>query len=90
LFDHEENESGEFREGVKLIHKQFYDLLKEQGLKPIGALGKKFDPNFHEALLTDYVEDIEEDMITAEWRKGYLFKERLLRPTQVKVNKKNS
>jgi len=63
------------------------DTLKHEGLKQLDAVGKKFDPNFHEALLTEHNDDSEDDTILAEWLKGYVFKDKLLRPAQVKVNK---
>ncbi len=76
-------------EGVKLIHKKLIDVLKDQGLEQIRSVGEKFDPNLHEAVMVENLDHLEDDQVIEEWRKGYLFKDRLLRPAQVKVNKKN-
>ena len=64
-----------------------FEVLKDHGLKTIHAKGQKFDPRLHEALLTESSEDGEDEIVAEEWRKGYLFNDRLLRPAQVKVLK---
>lgn len=87
LLEHTNVTNQELVTGITLIYQKLKDTLKEQGLKPVHSLGKKFDPNFHEALLVEHNENSEENLIIEEWRKGYIFKERLLRPAQVKVNK---
>jgi len=88
MLDHtDHDEDNEFLKGVKLIYKKLIDVLKEQGLKPIEAVGARFDPGLHEAVLIENGEDGEDEIVTEEWRKGYLFNNRLLRPAQVKVLK---
>jgi molecular chaperone GrpE len=87
LLFHVNNKEHEPDEAVNLIFQKLMDTLKDQGLKQINSVGEKFDPNFHEALLAEHHEDSEEDTVIEEWRKGYVFKDRLLRPAQVKVNK---
>jgi molecular chaperone GrpE len=87
LLFHVNNKEHEVNEGVHLIFQKLMDTLKDQGLKQINSVGEKFDPNFHEALLAEHQKDSEEDTVIEEWRKGYVFKDRLLRPAQVKVNK---
>ena len=87
LLFHVNNKEHEVNDGVNLIFQKLMDTLKDQGLKQINSVGEKFDPNFHEALLTEHQKDTEEDTVIEEWRKGYVFKDRLLRPAQVKVNK---
>lgn len=87
MLDHSNDESHEFLKGIRLIYQKFMDVLNEQGLKPIHARGQKFDPNIHEALLTEISENGEDDIVAEEWRKGYWFNDRLLRPAQVKVLK---
>lgn len=74
-----------FREGMELIHKQYLDLLMEKGLKPIEIKDKKFDPNLHQAFMTEESEDVEEPEIGEEFQKGYALHDRLLRPSLVKV-----
>lgn len=87
MLDHTNNEDNELLKGIKLIYTKLLDALKEHGLKPIEAVGKKFDPYFHEAVLIETGEDGEDDVVAEEWRKGYLFKDKLIRPAQVKVIK---
>ena len=71
--------------GFELIYKQFQDTLTRFGLKPIEAKGKKFDPNFHQAVSTQATNDLEENTVTEEMRKGYTLNGRLLRPAMVSV-----
>jgi len=73
--------------GIQLIYQNLLEILKKEGLKPIKSVGQKFDPNVHEALLIDPSSNGEYEIVAEEWRKGYFFKERLLRPSQVKVAK---
>lgn len=87
LVQHLDAENQDVKEGIKIIYQKFMNTLSEQGLSLVKSVGEKFDPNFHEALLAEHHEDAEEDIVIEEWRKGYLFKDRLLRPAQVKVNK---
>lgn len=87
MLDHSNDENNEFLTGVNLIYQKFIDVLKEQGLKAINATGQKFDPRLHEAMLTENSKNGDDEMVVEEWRKGYLFNERLLRPAQVKVLK---
>jgi molecular chaperone GrpE len=76
----------QYREGVELLYRQLLDSLARMGVVPIEALGKKFDPHLHEALTREETSAYEEHTILQELRRGYLFKDRLLRPSQVKVS----
>ena len=73
--------------GVQLIYRNLLEILIKEGLNPIDAVGKKFDPTIHEALLIDPASEGDHEIVAEEWKKGYLFKGRLLRPAQVKVAK---
>ena len=85
----EEEEIKNLFSGVAMIHRQLLEVLEKEGLKPIKALGEVFDPLFHEAIMQEPpAEGQEDNMITEELRKGYCFKERIVRPTMVKVAKK--
>lgn len=74
-----------FRVGVSMIYKQMQEILAKNGLEVIDTKGKKFDPNFHQAVLR--VQDIEkeDDMIAQEMQKGYTVKGRVIRPSMVQV-----
>jgi molecular chaperone GrpE len=73
------------REGFGLIYKQLQDMLARFGLKAIEAKGQKFDPNFHQAVSTEATDQVEENTVLQEMRKGYLLHGRLLRPAMVSV-----
>jgi molecular chaperone GrpE len=74
--------------GFELIYKQLQDTLARFGLKPLEAKGKKFDPNFHQAVSTKPAKDTEENTVIDEMRKGYTLNGRLLRPAMVSVSTK--
>ena len=74
--------------GFELIYKQLQDTLTRFGLKAIEAKGKKFDPNFHQAVSTQATSDVEENTVIDEMRKGYTLNGRLLRPAMVSVSVK--
>lgn len=72
--------------GFKMINDSIFQVLEEDGLKEIEALNKKFDPNFHHAIEKINDKEIEDGIITEVVTKGYMYKERILRPAMVKVN----
>lgn len=73
-----------FSQGVEMIFRQFMKVLEDEGLKPIETEGAQFDPNVHEALLKE-ASDKEENTILAELQKGYYLKDKVIRPSRVKV-----
>ncbi len=75
-----------YREGVELLYRQMLDTLARIGVVPIDAVGKRFDPHLHEALAREENSQLAENTVTRELRRGYLFKDRLLRPAQVAVS----
>lgn len=75
-------------QGVEMILKQFKDLLAKYGVREIKALKEPFDPNLHEAMMHEVVDDHDENIVIDEFQKGYILKDRLLRPSMVKVSKK--
>ncbi len=73
-------------QGVKLIHKQFKELLKRFGVEEVTALYCKFDPNLHQAVMQVEGDEEEKDQtVVQEIEKGYLLKGKLLRPSKVVV-----
>lgn len=83
----ENSDMNSFKKGLTMIFSQLKSVLETEGLSAIEAVGKEFDPYYHEAVLTA-VGDYEEDIILEEYEKGYLFKTRVLRPSKVKVGKR--
>jgi len=71
--------------GVEMIHKQLVDLLKKHHVTEIAAEGKPFDPNFHQALTREEREDIDEPLVAEVYQRGYMYFDKLLRPTLAKV-----
>lgn len=78
-------DSKNFYVGIELIYKQFQDVLVKLGLEPVKIEDGKFDPNSHQALITEESEDIEVTTVSEELQRGYRLHNRLLRPTLVKV-----
>jgi molecular chaperone GrpE len=72
-------------DGIELINRKLQAVLEAQGLCPIEAVGKEFDPNLHEAVLEG---EGEEGKVIEELQRGYKFQERVLRPALVKVGRK--
>src|SRR5437870_7381383 len=81
-----EGEQSPIYSGMTLVLKQLNDLLAENGLQPIDAEGKKFDPNLHEAIAHEPSDQFREGIVLRQTRRGYRFKDRLLRPSSVVVS----
>jgi molecular chaperone GrpE len=75
-------------EGVEITLNEFLKVLEKSGVTRVDALGKKFDPNIHEALYQEERDDLEPDTIVSEFQKGYMLNGRLIRPSRVSVSKK--
>lgn len=72
------------REGMQMVYKKFLKILCGYGLEPIECVGKKFDPNSHEALCREQCGK-ETDTILEDLGKGYRLKSRVIRPSKVKI-----
>jgi molecular chaperone GrpE len=77
-------------EGVRAVERQLRNALEAQSVTRIDALGQPFDPEFHEALGTEHVEDQEEDTVSSEIEPGYKMGEKIIRPARVRIVKRNS
>ncbi len=75
-------------EGMELIYKQFKNVLEKNGLTPIKALGEKFDPYKHEAMMQTLTDECEENTILEEFTRGYMLNNRVIRYSKVRVSKK--
>ncbi len=71
--------------GIKMVHKQLKEILTSLGVEEIPALGEKFNPNLHAAVAHEDNEEFGENEIMFEMLKGYKFKDKVLRPSMVKV-----
>ncbi|MDU2517339.1 nucleotide exchange factor GrpE [Staphylococcus epidermidis] len=74
------------QKGVQMVHESLLRALKDNGLEEILAEGKEFDPNLHQAVVQDDNPDFKSGEVTLELQKGYKLKDRVLRPSMVKVN----
>lgn len=81
----DEKDGKSFREGIELIYRQFMDVLRKQGVKPIEIEESRFDPRMHQAFSSETAENVEEPEVSEVLQKGYLIHDRLLRPSLVKV-----
>ncbi|HDX8651835.1 TPA: nucleotide exchange factor GrpE [Staphylococcus aureus] len=74
------------QKGVQMVHESLINALKDNGLEVIKTEGEAFDPNIHQAVVQDDNPDFKSGEITQELQKGYKLKDRVLRPSMVKVN----
>ena len=82
------DELSKFLAGFKMMYATLMDILKKFGVEEINRVGEKFNPNEEEALMTDCIEDMEDDVVIEVLLKGYKLKGRVIRPASVKVNSK--
>ena len=81
-----EGEQSPVFSGMSLVLKQINDFLADNGLQPIETVGQKFDPNLHDAIAHEPSDSVPENHIVRQTRRGYRFKDRLLRPSSVVVS----
>ena len=74
-----------FTQGMEKIDKQFITVLEGLGITPIEAVGKEFDPNYHNAVMHVDDENYGENVVVEEFQKGYLYKDSVVRHSMVKV-----
>ena len=77
-----------YAKGMQLIFEQLKKALENAGLEEIKAMDEEFDPNVHNAVMTDNLEEKEDGTITKVLQKGYKLKDKVIRPSMVAVNKK--
>lgn len=81
-----EDELSNFLKGFKMIYCNLVQILENYGVKAIDGSNKPFDPAYHQAVLTEHVEDKEPGMVLEVLQKGYLLKDRVIRPAMVRVS----
>lgn len=79
---------GKFVEGIKLIETQLFKVLGKYGVKPIETIEKPFDPKLHEAVIEEDNNELPHHTVIEELQRGYFLKERVIRPSKVKVSKR--
>lgn len=78
-------EEDAFAEGIRMIYKQLMTTLEELGVKQIEAVGKEFDPDFHNAVMHVEDEEVGENIVVEEFQKGYTYRDTVVRHSMVKV-----
>lgn len=81
----EEEKENPFVQGMEMVYKQLMTTLEEVGVKPIEAVGKEFDPEFHNAVMHVEDENFGENIVTEEFQKGYAYRDSIVRHSMVKV-----
>ena len=81
----ESEDAAKLREGTQLIYNKLMDILQKRGVREIEAIGKQFDPVFHEAVMQQPAENVDEGQVIGEIQKGYFFNDKVLRPARVIV-----
>ncbi len=79
-------ESEKIFQGFKMIKEQLNKALEDEGVSLIDALNEEYDPNYHQAIMTEKVEGKEPNIVLEVLQKGYMFKDRLIRPAIVKIS----
>ncbi len=82
----EDENTKTFLTGFKMIHAQLVEALTQEGVEVIAAEGVAFDPTVHQAVMQESVEGVESGMVLQELQKGYKLKDRVIRPSMVKVS----
>ncbi|MFJ5768551.1 nucleotide exchange factor GrpE [Psychrobacillus sp. NPDC093180] len=79
-------EAASLAKGVEMVYRSLLDAVKKEGLEQIEAEGVPFDPNFHQAVMQEKDDTKDSGIVLQELQKGYKLKDRILRPSMVKVN----
>ncbi len=82
----EHEEVKQILKGMEMVYNQILVAFEKEGIEVIPAVGEQFDPNSHQAVMQDSNENAASNEITAELQKGYKLKDRVIRPSMVKVN----
>nr|WP_082926839.1 nucleotide exchange factor GrpE [Paenibacillus tuaregi] len=82
----ESAEAESFTKGVDMIFRQLEGVLSAEGLTPMNAVGQPFNPEYHQAIMQVESDEYEEGIVVEEVQKGYLLKDKVLRPAMVKVS----
>ncbi len=84
-----DDELSKFLHGFKMMYANLSEIMKKFGVEEISRSGEVFDPKLEEALMTDNIEDMDDEVVTEVLLKGYKLYDRVIRPASVKINKKD-
>ena len=81
----EEDKDSSFAKGIEMVYKKLMATLSDMGVTKIEAVGKEFDPTYHNAVMQAPSDEYESGIVTQELQKGYMYKERIIRHSMVMV-----
>ncbi|WP_079509807.1 nucleotide exchange factor GrpE [Mesobacillus jeotgali] len=84
--DVDNEQAKSLKQGVEMVYRSLLDALKNEGVEVIEAVGKEFDPHLHQAVMQAEDENYGPNIVVEEFQKGYMLKDRIIRPAMVKVN----
>ncbi len=84
-----DDELSKFLHGFKMMYANLSEVMRKFGVEEISRSGEVFDPKLEEALMTDNIADVDDDVVTEVLLKGYKLYDRVIRPASVKINKKD-
>ncbi|XJZ26280.1 nucleotide exchange factor GrpE [Bacillota bacterium Lsc_1132] len=73
-------------QGMEMVYRSLLDALAKEGLQAIEAVGQEFDPHLHQAVMQGENENFASNTVIEEFQKGYILKDKVIRPSMVKVN----
>ncbi|USK53810.1 nucleotide exchange factor GrpE [Cytobacillus solani] len=82
----DEEQAKSILQGMEMVYRSLLEALKNEGAEPIEAVGKEFDPHIHQAVMQVNEEGFDSNHVVEEFQKGYILKDRVIRPSMVKVN----
>jgi molecular chaperone GrpE len=82
----ENDQTTKLMQGMDMVYRSILEALKQEGVEPIEAVGKEFDPQYHQAIMQVEDENFGSNTVIEEFQKGFVLKDRVIRPSMVKVN----
>lgn len=82
----ENEQTKSLQQGIEMVYNNLLDALKKEGVEPIEAVGQEFNPHLHQAVMQVEDANFGSNVVVDEFQKGYVLKDRVIRPSMVKVN----
>ncbi|MGJ7921428.1 nucleotide exchange factor GrpE [Neobacillus sp. LXY-4] len=82
----ENEQTKSLQQGMEMVYKSLLEAIKKEGVQPIESVGQEFDPHLHQAVMQVEDANFGPNVVVDEFQKGYMLKDRVIRPSMVKVN----
>ncbi|MHC0035856.1 nucleotide exchange factor GrpE [Pseudoneobacillus sp. C159] len=82
----DQEQAKSLKQGMEMVYRLLLEALKKEGAEPIEAVGEEFDPHFHQAVMQVEASEVKSGIVLEEFQKGYKLKDRVIRPSMVKVS----